>query len=162
MGRIGRPPKPTALKVLNGSAETNPGRINREEPIPQGVLTMPADLALAEQEVWRHVTAAMPAGVITSVDRDVFRIYCQEVALEQEIRRMVGRSGILVRSSSHGRADQLTKNPLLAVLRDHATLVRSLASDLGLTPTSRPGIHAAPKSNDNSMAALMTPKRQTG
>jgi len=158
MPRIGRPPKPTALKVLNGSAAHDPQRINRDEPIPQGALVMPADLALAEQEVWRHVTASMPAGVITSVDRDVFRIYCQEVALEQEIRRMVGRSGILMRSSSHG----LTKNPLLAVLRDHATLVRGFASDLGLTPSARTSIHAAPKSNDNSMAALLTPKRRTG
>ena len=158
MGRIGRPPKPTALKVLNGSAAHDPQRINREEPIPQGVLTMPADLTLAEQEVWRHVTASMPAGVITSTDRDIFRIYCQEVALEQKVRRMVGRSGILVRSEGHG----LAKNPLLSVLRDHASLVRGFASDLGLTPSARTSIHAVKPTNDNSMAALMTPKRRTG
>jgi P27 family predicted phage terminase small subunit len=162
MARIGRPPKPTALKVLNGSAAHDPGRLSRDEPIPQGHPVMPIDLSEAEQEVWRHVLAAMPTGVITAVDRDVFRIYCEEVALEREIRGLVGRSGILVRSSSHARRGELTKNPLLAVLRDHATLVRSFASDLGLTPTARTSVHAAPRPNDDRMAALLTPRRRIG
>jgi P27 family predicted phage terminase small subunit len=162
MARLGRPPKPTALKVLNGSAAHDPGRLNRDEPHPEGQPVMPADLSAAEQEVWRHVLAEMPSGVITGVDRDVFRIYCEEVALERAIRDLVGRSGLLVRSSSHANRGELTENPLLAVLRDHATLVRSFAADLGLTPTARSGIHAAPKRNDDRMASLLIPRRRIG
>ena len=162
MARLGRPPKPTALKVLNGSAAHDPGRLNRDEPHPVGLPVMPPDLSVAEQEVWGHVIGAMPAGVISAVDRDVFRIYCEEVALEREIRDLVGRSGILVRSSSHARRGELTKNPLLAVLRDHATLVRAFASDLGLNPSARSGIHAAPRPNDDGLAALLVPRRRSG
>lgn len=104
----------------------------------------------------------MPSGVITAVDRDLFRIYCEEVALEREIRGLVRRMGLLVRSSSHAQRGELTKNPLLAVLRDHAALVRSFASDLGLTPTARSGIHATRTRNDDGMAVLLTPRRRTG
>ena len=142
MARTGRPPKPTALKVLNGSAEHHPERRNRDEPTPQGVPVMPADLSDAEQEVWRHVTGAMPSGVITAADRDVLRLYCEHLALEGELRGLVRRMGLLVRSSSHAHRDELTKNPLLSALRAEATLVRALAADLGLTPSARSGLHA--------------------
>lgn len=33
----GRPPKPTALKLLDGSAKHNPGRVNADEPKPDVV-----------------------------------------------------------------------------------------------------------------------------
>lgn len=102
MGRRGPPPKPTALKILNGSAEHDPQRISRDEPTPLGLPTMPADLAPAAQEVWRHVMATMPAGVIMATDRDVFRIYCEEVVLEQELRSLVARTGVLIAARGHG------------------------------------------------------------
>lgn len=53
------------------------------------------------------------------------------------------------------------KHPLLGVLRDHAALVRAFAGDLGLTPSARTTVHAAPKAKDEAMAALLTPRRKT-
>ncbi len=100
----------------------------------------------------------------SSRSRDAVRVLSETGANQPRGADPAGRPrhGLLVRSSSHGSRDQLMKNPLLAVLRDHATLVRSFASDLGLTPTARTSVHAAPQRNDDGMTALLTPRRRSG
>ena len=141
----------------------SPGAAQPRRADPAGhTRAMPDDLSEAEQAVWRHVTRAMPAGVITAADRDVLRLYCEHLALEAELRGLVRRMGLLVRSSSHAHRDELTKNPLLTALRAEATLVRSLAADLGLTPSARSGLHAPATPSDDRMAALLVPRRSTG
>jgi hypothetical protein len=52
----------------------------------------------------------------------------------------------------------------MAWRRADAAWKRAMAGlgKFGLNPSDRARVHAAPKANDNSMAALMTPKRRTG
>lgn len=153
--------RPTALKVLNGSAEHHPERRNPTEPVPTGRPEMPPDLSPAEQAVWHRVLAVLPAGVITAADEGIFQAYCQERALVDELRKLVATSGLIVRSS-HARGD-VTKNPLLGPLRDRVSLMRALAGDLGLTPAARSGVAAPParSAQSDGMAELLKPRRRT-
>jgi P27 family predicted phage terminase small subunit len=67
----------------------------------------------------------------------VLRLYCDAVVRYNEAAALLEKSGPLVRGV---RAGELVKNPLHQVVRDNATLVRTLAGDLGLSPSSRVGL----------------------
>jgi len=139
VARNGRPPTPTALKILRG--ETRPSRINRQEPIPVGELVpVPDDLNDEAKVVWRRVVHAFGhTGVIRSADSDVMRLYCEAVARYERASRLLDQSGPIIR----GRQGDMVKNPLHQIVRDNATLVRSLAGELGLTPAARVGLKDA-------------------
>ncbi len=139
MGRRGPAPTPTALKLLRG--ETRPSRINRHEPRPVGELGPIPDISPEAQAVWRHVVGALGnTGVLRDADSDIVRIYCETVARYDKASRLLDASGPLI-TGARGR--ELVKNPLHQVVRDDAVLIRSLASELGLTPAARVGLHDA-------------------
>jgi P27 family predicted phage terminase small subunit len=87
----GRPPKPTALKVLNG----NPGKrpLNKFEPKPKPILPKcPAWLDPAAKKEWRRVVPELERiGMLTCVDGAALGGYCQSygrwVAAEQFIQK---------------------------------------------------------------------------
>ena len=98
---------------------------------------MPLDMGPVATTVWRRVLREMGAtGVISAVDADVLRIYCESVARYLYAAQMLEGSGPLVR----GQKDELVKNPLHQIVRDNAVLVRALARELGLTPSARAGL----------------------
>ena len=91
--------------------------------------------------MWRRVVREFGhTGVIRGADGDVMRIYCETVARYEQTSRLLDASGPLVRGA---RSGELVKNPLHQIVRDNATLVRSLAGELGLSPAARVGLHDA-------------------
>lgn len=150
--------KPTRLKILNGSAAHDPGRINRREPQPHGrPPRMPTDLGPAAREVWRHVIRTMgPTGVITGADADVLRAYCEAVARYRQAAALLERSGPLVVAGGTGaRRGELVKNPLAQIVRDNALLLRMFARELGLTPAARPSLTSNVPPERDSFAAFL-------
>lgn len=139
MGSRGPAKTPTKLRVLAG--ETRPSQINRNEPKPrQAPPSMPEGMSDTAKAVWTRVLADYDnAGVITAIDSDAFRIFCEAVARYTTAVRMLDQSGPLVRGA---RGGELVKNPLHQIVRDNADLARSLAREFGLTPSSRTGLHA--------------------
>ena len=150
---MGRRPTPTALKILRG--ETRPSRINRDEPLPVGELVpIPSDISAEAQIVWRRILREFGhTGVIRGADGDVMRIYCETMARYEKASLMLDQTGPLVRGA---RSGELVKNPLHQIVRDHATLIRSLAGELGLTPAARVGLHDG---NSRSTKATTTLQR---
>jgi P27 family predicted phage terminase small subunit len=158
MGSLGPAPLPTALKLLHG--ERRPSRLNRDEPRPPAnAPQMPDDLAPAAQLVWRRVLETQAPGVILAAHSDVLRLYCEAVVRSEESAALLRQSGPLILDRHHGGAP--VASPLHRIVRDNATLVRTLAGDLGLTPSSLSSVHAAPKPINDRMAALLMPRRTT-
>ncbi len=138
---MGRPPIPTRLKVLRGTAR--PSRLNRQEPQPPGGRPrMPLDMGPVAKTVWRRVIREIGAtGIITAVDADVLRVYCESVARYLYAARMLEQSGPLITAGGTGaRRGELVKNPLAQIVRDNALLLRAFARELGLTPAARVGL----------------------
>jgi P27 family predicted phage terminase small subunit len=80
-------------------------------------------------------------GVISAVDTDVLRAYCEAVARYVQAATTLERTGPLITASGHGaRRGELVKNPLHQIVRDDALLVRAFARELGLTPAARVGM----------------------
>jgi P27 family predicted phage terminase small subunit len=130
---MGRVRTPTSLRVLHG--EERPSRINPREPRPGGVPRMPTHMGVASRAIWRRIIRDYgPTGVLTAADSDILRLFCDAVARHDQASRLLEASGPLVRRRG---GTELVKNPLHQVVRDNATLVRSLARELGLTPSSR-------------------------
>ena len=136
MGDRGPSRKPTELKILHG--ETRKERLNPNKPKPAaGGLTRPADMDDRAKRVWdRQVRAMRLTGVLTIVDTDVLRAYCEAVSRYETAAKLIQSSGPVVR----GQNGQLVKNPLHQVVRDNAMLIRLLGRDLGFAPGAREGI----------------------
>jgi P27 family predicted phage terminase small subunit len=128
---------PTKLKLLHG--ERRPSRVNTSEPQPRPNRPVrPASLSKAAAIVWRRVMRDFGGtGVLTAVDADALRAYCEAVARYEHAASMLEESGPLVRGARRG---ELVKNPLHQIVRDNAELMRQFARELGLTPSARTGL----------------------
>jgi len=149
---MARPRLPTKIKLLHG--ETRPSRLNHTEPRPRAQLPkLPSGLGVGAAVVWRRVIREFGhAGVLTAVDSDILRAYCESVARYESAGAMLDASGPLVRGV---RGHELVKNPLHQIVRDNAVLVRSLARELGLTPSARAGLHATPEPLERDPFAIL-------
>lgn len=138
MGQRGPAPQPTRLKVLRG--ETRPSRVNYNEPLPaRAAMEPPADLTEEARQVWVAVVDAVGhTGVLTAADHDTLRLYAEATARYRASETMLAKTGPLIK----GRNGELVKNPLHQIVRDNATLMRTLARELGLTPAARTGLRS--------------------
>ncbi len=149
---MANPRKPTALKLLNGSADKHPERVNRHEPQPRLTAPVrPVELEPTAAAVWERVLRDQAPGVILAAHTDVFRVYCETVARYEAWSRLLAGSGPIVRGA---RGRELVKNPLVAMVRDAADQVRLFARELGLTPSSLAGVGAGSSEPDPFEAFL--------
>ena len=169
MGKRGPAPLPTSIKLLHG--ETRPSRLNPDAPRPIARLPIPpADMDPRAREVWdRQIESMAATGVLTPVDTDSLRAYCEAVSRYEVAARLLASSGPVVRGARSGPCDdcghgsgrhprngacrepgcacrrlaggELVKNPLHQVVRDNAMLIRAFAMVLGFVPSGREGIH---------------------
>jgi P27 family predicted phage terminase small subunit len=147
----GRRRTPTALKVLKG--ETRESRLNRRAPKPAGSHpVMPPGMSRRSRAIWRRQTSAMAkTGVLTVVDSDTLRAYCDAVARYEEAETRYRELGPRVEGA---RTGELVKNPLHQVVRDNAMLMARLATLLAFVPSAREGIHVdEPEGPADSLSA---------
>lgn len=93
MGVVGRPPKPTALKVLQG----NPGRrpLPEGEPRPEiGVPTRPGWLLPEAKREWSRIVPELARlGLLAKIDRALIAAYCQCWARYVEAQKDIDENG---------------------------------------------------------------------
>lgn len=137
----GRKPKPTETKREAG----NPGRrpLNENEPIyPAGVGDPPGHFSEEAREEWIRISRLMMAsGVLTEGDRAVLSLYCSVWSKWLRADRMVARTGEVLKTPDGG----MYQNPYLAVANRAAEQLSKLAAQLGLDPTARTRVVAAPQ-----------------
>jgi phage terminase small subunit len=141
----GRPPTPTAIRVLNGSAAHDPQRTNHEEPKPRIGASPPPFLPRSgpARSAWkRHAAVLERLRVLTEADADALAVGC--IALAE---------AVAAQSSDDGwrRADM--------AWRRYFTVLTAF----GLTPSSRVRIHAiAPEAPADPMEQWMARKATGG
>jgi len=152
MGARGPAPMPTELKLLHG--ERRSSRLNRNAPKVKNTPVMPAGMSDAAQAIWNRVMRDYSAsGILTSVDTDALRVYCESVVRYEHAAAMLEKSGPLVRGARRG---DLIKNPLHQIVRDDADLIRAFAREFGFTPSARSALTAVqePEQDDATAAWL--------
>jgi P27 family predicted phage terminase small subunit len=132
---MGRPRRPTHLKVLSGERES---RINRGEPLPTGdTIAPPVHLTDGAQKVWdRLAPDLIDKSCLTAWDADLFAVFCDAAATFYECRSAIG-SDYTAAGSVGGTT---VKSPLWRIMRDCAETMSRVGGKFGLTPSDRAGI----------------------
>jgi P27 family predicted phage terminase small subunit len=133
---MGRPSRPTNLKILAGDRED---RINRNEPIPGDETAINPCVPLSEgaQKVWdRLAPDLIDKRVLTAWDVDMFAVFCDAVAVYQECCSLMGSAYVVAGSVK----DTLVKSAYWRVMRDCVETMIRIGGKFGLTPADRAGI----------------------
>ena len=133
MARAGRRPKPTAIRILEG---TQRGPAKREPSMPAGVPPMPERLAVDKVAVekWHELAGILTRmGVLTTGDGEALATLCEVHSAEQSCLMQLRAGGAVMHTDLGG----VKPNPAGPMYRSLVAMKASLLSEFGLTPSSR-------------------------
>jgi P27 family predicted phage terminase small subunit len=138
---MGRPPKPTALKLLAG----NPGKraLNDAEPrFPVEHLPPPTWLTASGKREWRRLLPTLcQQGLFTVGDVAEFSGYCLAWSEVGELTRFLRKHGRTVETAS----GYLMPRPEVAMRERALARVHLFGASFGLSPSARTRIKASPE-----------------
>jgi len=137
MARMGRPPKPTALKLLEG----NPGKRPLPESEPKPVPTAPkrpAWLTGEGKKMWERLAPQLEAlGLLTQIDGEAFAAVCQCWKTFVECQRHLKKHGLTYVYINTLGAENEIERPQVKIGQKALDQFKSFCSEFGLTPSSR-------------------------
>lgn len=146
---VGRRPKPTALKIMQG----NPGKrpLNNSEPTPTGTPTCPRHLSKEAKAEWRRISEELSAmGLLTKVDRAALAAYCEAWARWCEAERQIQKFGLVVKSPS----GYPMQNPYVGIANTALDQMRKFLVEFGMTPSSRSRLSVETTPKESKLADL--------
>lgn len=157
----GRPPKPTAIRVLEG----NPGKrpLNDAEPKPKvGLPSCPAHLSPLARREWRRMGRVLAdLGVMTEIDGAVLASYCQAWADWCEAQQHL-RSGVRFGESINAAGTlTIVESPWAKIAREAEARFMRAASEFGMTPSARSRVRASqPEADADEFEEMMNRGRR--
>ena len=140
---MGRPRKPTRLKLIHGSRDRHQ---NKLEPMPEGIAIAPAwlrDEALIE---WQRLAPELERiGILTMADEAEFAIYCQALAEFVEAEARLQKDG-KTQTTKDGFE---RKSPWCSIRDESWKRLHQAASGFGLNPSARAKVEANPISKED-------------
>lgn len=151
----GRRPEPTAIKKQKG----NPGKraLNEREPTPTIKRPpKPRHLTGEAAKEWRRIVPLLLGmRVLSEADRAAVAMYCQAwarwVAAEEQIAALAA-SDQLVTSTENGYP---VASPWLSISSNAAKQLKSLAAELGLTPSARSKVTTIAEADQDELGKLL-------
>src|SRR5262245_38514573 len=135
---MGRPAKPTALRLVENGGKMRGRYVARAKREPKGTPGLPpppAHLNAEQRAIWERLSADSPDGLLERADADVFEGYCVLLQMRNQAARALNtttNNQILMRSTERHGAHIV--NPYLKEYRRLTELMRHLQSDLGYSP----------------------------
>lgn len=152
MARPGRAPKPSGLRLVEGTDRRGrSGRtldMSREPVVPEGELAPPYELTERVREIWDATVADLVAmKVAACTDAWPLAGYCEAAALfERASTELSGQELV-----QHG-AESMVPNKLIQIRNQAQTTMLRFAQEFGLTPAARVRVEVAPGANAQSDA----------
>ena len=149
---MANPPKPTALKLVQG----NPGKraINKQEPDPAYLtdLTPPAWLDAAAAEVWNETAPKLRAArVLTEVDVQLLAMGCVSIAQYRQAIRRAGDNLVKSKTVMNQDGDPVETgeqvNPWFIVQSLSFKQAMAVFREFGMSPAARTRIAVQPQSD---------------
>lgn len=134
-------PRPTKMKVLEGNPSRRPLPDNEPQPdVPISVPSAPEYLTDNAKEEWDTLAAPLHRlGLLTEVDIPIFEMYCQArgnfISAVEELK-----VSTLTIKTDKGNEIQ---NPVVGVLNRSIEISHKLATEFGMTPSSRSKVTSA-------------------
>lgn len=130
----GRPPKPTALKVIQGNAGKR--KLDKNAPAPDALTQVPdppAWFGPVAASIWRQVAPwLVQSKILTDTDLHNLELFAMAYQRWREAEDDVTRNGIVVMG-----AKQEIKNPACTVANESARRISTFGAALGLDPAAR-------------------------
>jgi len=151
---MGNKAKPTNLRVLEG----NPGKrpLPKNEPKPRNsLLICPKYLqsdAIAYAEWNRIVPELYKLGLLTVADQTVMELYCSQYSIYRQALETLNADGMITNNIRQGDK----ANPAVSIAREAAKIIKSVAVEFGLTPSSRSRISLPSDIADDPMERLLS------
>lgn len=147
MGGKGRPPKPTKLKVLQGTDRKD--RMNENEPKPIEIKKLPEPPwhldYYAKKEWERAGPYLIESGLLTHVDLSMFQDYCAMHAHCIRLNKKIRKEGYDFTTET----GYMQRVPATTILKDFMAEKQKLANMLGLSPSARTKIEIEKPDNNN-------------
>ena len=136
--------KSRTAKILRGTfrSDRDDDHVEPEiDPIEdQTALERPTWLDDDAVTAWNYyLPILIEMGVITKADLAIFTAFTVAVSGLKAAEKEIESNGLIVIGASGPK-----KNPACTIRDECMRMIRSLGADLGLTPASRPGLHANP------------------
>ena len=146
MGRRGPVPKPTKLKLLEG---TRRDRINPAEP-PQlkGDPEPPAYLEGPALVEWKRILPMLKQmKILSRIDGTNLAIYCTTYARWLEARDALKRFGLVTPTAG----GSVKPSPYLAIEREAVAVMTRILSEFGGSPSARSRIKSEAETPENAL-----------
>ena len=136
---MGRPKKPTALKILQG----NPGQrpLNKNEPkynISSEVPESPSFLSRYAKKEWKRIAPIVHKnGLLTDADINMLAGYCQAYHRWVECEKHIRAHGYTVVTDK----GNIIQRPEVGIANKAMKEMRDFGKEFGLTPSSRANLH---------------------
>jgi len=133
--KVGRKPKPAAVKELAG----NPGkRAIKPEVKPESIRPrVPTHLSKDARRCWDYLAPKLfDLGLLTRLDRETLAAYCESYALWVEAKEKVNTSGLVLKTMN----GNLIQNPYLSIANKARDSMVKIGAEFGLSPSSRVGL----------------------
>jgi P27 family predicted phage terminase small subunit len=151
MTTVGRKPKPTALKKLEG----NPGKraLNKKEPRAQPAIPQcPKHLKDEARKEWRRVSKQLhELGILTRVDRSVLAAYCTAWGTYVEAEEHLESEGHVLISEKGA----VTQNPWSWISKSARDQMVKFAAEFGMTPSSRSRVKVEMPSEEEELERML-------
>jgi P27 family predicted phage terminase small subunit len=143
---MGRPPKPTARKKLEGTYRKDRAPKNEARP-ESGVPEPPAWLTEGARAEWARIVPEMERiGLATGVDFWALVAYCEAFDRYQQLGEKIARmDGDRYQVSESGWRQA---QPEVAEQKELVDRMSKLASKLGISPADRTKVEARPRQDD--------------
>lgn len=150
--RTGRPRKPTALKLIQGTARAD--RSPENEPKPEiEIPAVPGHLSDEAKVEWGRISQELAElGLLTRIDRGALAAYCESWAQWVEACAKVRELGVV--SVSDKGNEYL--NPWVGVRSKSLELMHKFAAEFGMTPASRSRISVKPKEDEDEFDSFVS------
>ena len=130
---MGRPAKPTALKIVSGTDQ--PCRVRNDEPMPESDnIEKPEGMSPKADIHWDKIKKTLlDCKVLTNVDNIALAMLCTAIAEMFDIQSKLDQTGIMIR----GRNNYPVISPYFRALNQKQDQVRRMLTEFGMTPSSR-------------------------
>jgi P27 family predicted phage terminase small subunit len=158
MAGVGRPPKPTELKVITGNPGKRPLPENEPKPKPiTGHLEPPDFLNEHAAKMWQRLFPILKnINLITEADIESFTMLCQSYGVWVECEYSMQDVGRTDSYTNKGGNTNETEHTLSKVGQKAFERYKSLCTEFGLTPASRSRIQVNVQEDVDEMEALLT------
>lgn len=150
----GRRPKPTKLKLVEGTARKD--RVNDEEPEPPaGDVVAPNWLRGRARRLWKQIAPVLEEmHILTTADPHALALLCDAYAEYVECSEYIRKRGrtyesivVVEAEDEAGERAEITKRmvrprPEVAMAADAWRRVRAMLAEFGMTPSSRTRVKA--------------------